>query len=91
MKKDKKKIIGEELSDERLKGMLNTPAEQGVDADYAVLMRAYRALRCDDFLRFMEFFKAAGKNADTKGPDGLTLKEEITRHPQSQGYLEAWG
>ncbi|MTI14804.1 PA4642 family protein [Sansalvadorimonas verongulae] len=88
MKKDKQKVIGEELSDKRIKDLLNLSPETGVNRDYFILMKGYRALRSHDFERFIGFFKEAGLDINAKGPDGLTLKEEMAEHAQATPYLE---
>ena len=89
MKKDKQKVIGEELSDERLKQLLTLDTEEGINRDYFILMRAYRALRSHDFARFLPFFQEAGLNLKAPGPDGIPLSEEMAAHQQSTEYLEA--
>ncbi|CAM3549395.1 PA4642 family protein [Parendozoicomonas haliclonae] len=89
MKKDKQKVIGEELSDERLQSLLELEAEKGVDPDYFILMRAYRALRSHDFERFLTFFIEKGLKIDNKGPEGKTLAEEIAEHQHGEEYLTA--
>ena len=88
MKKDKQKVIGEELTDERIKELLSLNPENGVNRDYFILMKAYRALRSHDFARFVEFFTEAGFDLEAKGPEGLTLKEEMAEHAQAKEYVE---
>ncbi|WP_281646813.1 PA4642 family protein [Parendozoicomonas sp. Alg238-R29] len=88
MKKDKQKVIGEELSDDRIRKLLNLEGEEGINRDYFILMRAYRALRSHDFARFITFFKEAGFDTNAKGPDGLSLQEEMKGHTQAERYLQ---
>ena len=52
-RKDKKKVIGEPMTDEQIKVFLDFSSEEGVDADFHVLEKAYRALRAEDFGRFI--------------------------------------
>ena len=60
-RKDKKKVIGEPMTDEQIKVFLDFSSEEGVDADFHVLEKAYRALRAEDFERFIgSFRKTAG-------------------------------
>ena len=88
MKKDKQKVIGEELTDERIMKLLSLESEEGINRDYFILMRAYRALRSHDFARFITFFKEAGFDVNAKGPDGLSLQEEMKNHAQAAPYLQ---
>ena len=89
MKKDKQKIIGEEISDDRLQELLLREPEKGLNKDYFILMRAYQALRADDFTRFIALYQKAGFDLSAKGPAGLSLEEEIFSHKQGKQYLMA--
>ena len=88
MKKDKQKVIGEELTDERIKELLSLNPEDGVNRDYFILMKAYRALRTHDFARFVVFFREAGLDLEATGPEGRTLKAEMAEHAQAKEYIE---
>ncbi|WP_163369445.1 PA4642 family protein [Endozoicomonas acroporae] len=88
MKKDKQKVIGEELSDERLKALLTLQPAVGSSRDYHILLRAYRYLRADDFARFIPFYLEAGLNLDARDSAGKTLAETITQHHHGQPYLK---
>ena len=61
-RKDKKKVIGEPMTDEQIKVFLDFTGEEGVNADFHVLEKAYRALRVEDFERFIAFFKEQGRD-----------------------------
>ncbi|USE38578.1 PA4642 family protein [Endozoicomonas sp. SCSIO W0465] len=89
MKKDKQKVIGEKLSDERLKALLTLQSAAGGSRDYHILLRAYRYLRADDFARFIPFFLEAGLDLNARNPDGKTLAETITQHHHGKPYLKA--
>ncbi|WP_257266575.1 PA4642 family protein [Endozoicomonas sp. ONNA2] len=89
MKKDKQKVIGEELSDERLKVLLTLQPTAGSSRDYHILLRAYRYLRAEDFARFIPFYLAAGLNLNARNSDGKTLAETITQHHHGEPYLKA--
>ncbi|MBO9493361.1 PA4642 family protein [Thalassotalea sp. G20_0] len=89
MKKDKQKVIGEELSDERLKALLTLQPAVGSSRDYHILLRAYRYLRADDFARFIPFYLEAGLNLDARDSEGKTLAETITQHHHGEPYLKA--
>ncbi|WP_419537047.1 PA4642 family protein [Endozoicomonas sp.] len=87
MKKDKQKVIGEELSDERLKNLLALQPADGGNRDHHILLRAYRYLRPDDFARFVPFFLDAGFHLDARDSNGKTLAEIIAHHHHGQPYL----
>lgn len=68
---DKPKVIGEEWSDERIRGFLDiVPYDPAINADYHVLLKAYRAMRAEDFERFIGFFVAAGRDPERGGRAG---------------------
>ncbi len=92
MKKDKQKIIGETLSDERLQALITaipTPTHAVKCRDHRILLRAYRHLRADDFARFLSFFVAAGLDLNGKDEAGNTLLSTINQHGHGAPYSEA--
>ncbi|MCK0538190.1 PA4642 family protein [Alcanivorax quisquiliarum] len=90
-RKDKKKVIGEPMTDDQIRIFLDTQPEAGVDTDFHVLLRAYRSLREEDFERFIGFFVANGGNLQARDPAGRTLADIISRHTQATAYLHALG
>lgn len=85
MRKDKKQVIGEEISDEAIKAyLIMEPADQSPAALHK-LRKAYRGLRIGDFERFLVFFREAGFD--------LTLADafiaEIQDQRQAEPYIEA--
>ncbi|EKF73980.1 hypothetical protein A11A3_10756 [Alcanivorax hongdengensis A-11-3] len=88
-RKDKQKVIGEPMTDEQIKVFLDFPAEDGVDADFHVLEKAYRALRAEDFARFVAFFQDQGRNIDACDPKGRTMLSIIEQHGRSENYARA--
>lgn len=88
-RKDKKKVIGEPMTDEQIKVFLDNDPEAGVDADFHSLMRAYRSLREEDFERFLGFFTAAGRRVDARDPAGHTLADLIADHARGADYLDS--
>lgn len=89
MRKDKKQVIGEEMTDEQIRRLLDTSPPAGVDADFHALLQAYRALRAHDFARFIDMFAAAGRNLQARDPQGRTLLDELARHANGADYAEA--
>lgn len=88
-RKDKKKVIGEAMTDEQIRAFLVFDAEHGVDRDFHRLEKAYRALRAEDFARFVIFFKEEGGNINAQNTSGQTVANVISQHPRSQDYLTA--
>ncbi len=87
MKKDKQKVIGEDLSDSRLKILLDLQPPKGRNRDHHILTRAYRSLRADDFARFMPFFVDAGFNVNALDNDGQTVLATISGHNHAPAYI----
>ncbi|KMQ72881.1 PA4642 family protein [Marinobacter subterrani] len=84
---DKPKVIGEEWSDERVRSFLDLqPWDASENADYHALLKAYQAMRAEDFERFIGFFVAAGRDLNATGGEGETILERISRHRRSVDY-----
>ena len=88
-RKDKKKVIGEPMTDGQVRAFLAVQPEADVDGDFHALLRAYRSLREEDFRRFVDFFQQQGRNLKATGPDGRTVADIMARHGRSEGYLAA--
>ncbi|MDF1820772.1 MAG: PA4642 family protein [Alcanivoracaceae bacterium] len=88
-RKDKKKVIGEPMTDEQVRVFLNGEPEAGVDADFHVLLRAYRSLRIEDFERFLAFFREQGRNLSATDPQGRSLDQVIATHGTGAAFIEA--
>ena len=80
--------FGEDWSDERVKSHLNHVPPEGHDADFHVLMTAYKHMRSIDFERFLVFFQAAGRNLDAVGPEGKTMLATVKLHPKSTDFVK---
>jgi len=87
-RKDKKKVIGEPMTDDQIRVFLDSMPESGVDADFHALQRAYRSLREEDFERFVRFFSEAGRNVGARDPQGHSLADIVATHAQSATYLD---
>ena len=61
----------------------------GENADFHVLLKAYRGMRATDFVRFLREFTGAGRNLDARDKQGRTLWEIIARHRHSTDFLAA--
>ena len=88
MKKDKKKIIGETLSDARIKELLTLQPPAGENRTFHILTRAYRTLREDDFSRFIQFYLDAGLELNPKDRSGHHFQDVIARHQHAEPYLK---
>ena len=75
--------FGEDWSDDRVRGYLDRLPPEGENADFHVLMTAYKHMRAHDFERFLGFFTAAGRNLDATDRDGRTLLSFVREHAQS--------
>ena len=87
-RKDKKTVVDEVWTPERIRGFLDLEPPAGIDRDFHRLRRAYQSMRPDDFEGFVELFRAAGGRFDARGPDGRTLREEIERHRHGAEFLQ---
>lgn len=87
---EKPKVIGEELSDERIRDLLNIqPYDASENADYFVLIRAYQSLRAGDFERFVGFFVAAGRDLNAVNRDGQTILDHVSEHARGGDYADS--
>ncbi|ALN20543.1 PA4642 family protein [Ectopseudomonas mendocina] len=88
MRKDKKQVIGEEISDDSIKLFLAVEPADATPPSLHKLVKAYRGLRVDDFERFVGFFKAEGYDlsaTDAQGNDFIAL---IQDQRNAEPYIE---
>ena len=88
-KKDKQKVLGEVFDDARLKQMLAELKTDGERSDFAILERAYRGMKAENFATFVSIFKQAGHDPHATDSDGRSLRDHIAKHRSSADYLEA--
>ena len=89
MRKDKKQVIGEEISDDSIKLFLAVEPADATPPSLHKLVKAYRGLRIDDFERFLTFFKQAGYDLDVKDAQGRDFVALIQDQRQAEPYVEA--
>jgi hypothetical protein len=77
----------EEWSDERIKLFLDVQPPEGMPADYAALLRAYRGMTAELFARFMRFFLEAGRDINAMLADGSTILDHVAQHRRSGDYV----
>lgn len=80
MRPDKQKVIDEVWDDARVEGFLQKLPMGDEPAQYSILLNAYRAMRPEDFERFMAMFVAAGHDPAARNRAGETLREHIAGH-----------
>lgn len=89
MRKDKKQVIGEEMSDDAIKLFLDFEPADGTPPSLHKLVKAYRGLRIDDFERFLGFFREAGLDLDARDAQGQDFIALIHDQRQAEPYIEA--
>jgi len=89
LKKDKKKVLGESFSDERIRTFLHMTSYAGMNRDYCILERAYRSMIADNFATFVRFFVEEGLDINATNLDGETFLQSISRHRHAEEYIEA--
>ncbi len=89
MRPDKKIITDEVWDDERVRSFLAPRSPQGGDApDFVLLVNAYRAMRVDDFARFIRFFVEGHHDLDAANEGGQRFVEFIATHRHGQPFAE---
>ena len=89
MRPDKKKVVDEVWDDARIDEFLDkAPLTPGEDADYSALLYAYRSMRVEDFARFVNRFKAAGRDVAAKSRAGETVAATIASHNGAAPFIE---
>ncbi len=92
--KDKEKVIGEDLDETKVARFLEMQPYGDSDADFHVLVKAYRGLPAEAFERFLVLFKQAGRDINAKDPKGRTLLQQVQeniRHPEYTDILKRHG
>lgn len=87
-RKDKKKVIDEVWTPERVRSFLFLEPPDGIDADFHRLRRAYQSMRAEDFEDFVAMFVEAGGNLSARGPEGRTVLEELRTHAHGEPFAE---
>lgn len=88
LKKDKKKVVGENFDDERIRSFLAFLPPEGTSADFHVLEKAYRGMIPENFATFVKFYVEAGRDLNATDPHGKTLLEQIQNHRYGEEYAE---
>jgi hypothetical protein len=89
MRPDKKIITDEVWDDARVRSFLTPQMPQGGDdADFTLLVNAYRGMRIDDFARFVGFFLEARHRLDAQNELGQTFVEFIASHRHGKPFVD---
>lgn len=88
LKKDKQKVIGEELSDEKLATMLETFISSGLN-EYDLIVRCYRHFRPHDFERVLDMMSAKQLEINPANALGQPFVEYLATHANGEPYVEA--
>ncbi|GLZ86633.1 hypothetical protein Pres01_26840 [Metapseudomonas resinovorans] len=88
MRKDKKQVIGEEISEDSIKLFLAVEPADSTPPSLHKLIKAYRGLRIDDFERFVGFFVEAGYDLNAKDEKGNDFIALIQDQRQAEPYIE---
>ena len=88
MRKDKKQVIGEAISDEAIRLYLAVEPADATPPALHKLIKAYRGLRVDDFERFLGFFRVAGYSLEARDASGKDFIALIEDQRQAEPYIE---
>ncbi|WP_447589769.1 PA4642 family protein [Aquipseudomonas campi] len=89
MRKDKKQVIGEEISEDAIKLFLAVEPADATSPSLHKLVKAYRGLRIDDFEQFLGFFKEAGYDLNATDAEGRDFVALIQDQRLAEPYIEA--
>lgn len=85
-KKDKEKVLDEVWTVDRIKSFLDVLPEEGVNADFHRLLKAYQQMRAEDFEQFVQFFVEGKHDVNAKNPKGQTVLAMVSTHGHGAPY-----
>ena len=88
MKKDKIKIIDEQLNDDGIRRFLEQRPSDDTSEDFHILLKAYRGLNEENFSRFLSFFKEEGRSIFAQDKVGNSLYDIVVKHKKSAAYAK---
>ena len=83
-----REVHDEWWSDERVRSFLHMQPLAGESADYHVLLKAYRGMVPEAFVRFVVFFKEDGRDINAPGPAGKTILKLLQEHRSAGEYVQ---
>lgn len=88
LKKDKQKVIGEEINDDKVREFLSAVPYDAENADFHILTKAYRGLPPHGFEKFIQVFVEEGGDLNGTDSRGHTFLEAIKRFKRHPDYVE---
>lgn len=88
MRKDKQKVVGEDIGDDQIRLFLEVEPADATPPSLHKLIKAYRGLRLGDFERFVRFFVEAGYDLDSRDAQGRDFVALIQDQRQAEPYIE---
>lgn len=89
MAKDKEKVIDEVWTEARIREFIDVIPAENVEADFHRLMKAYQAMRAEDFEDFLDMFIADGHQLNARDPSGRTALSYVREHRNSAEFAKA--
>lgn len=88
MRKDKQKVVGEDIGDDQIRLFLEVEPADATPPSLHKLIKAYRGLRLGDFERFVRFFVEVGYDLDSRDAQGRDFVALIQDQRQAEPYIE---
>lgn len=88
LKKDKQKVLGEEISVEKAKEFLSYKPYGNSAEDFHILVKAYRGLSPEGFKLFIDLFKQDGRDVNACDDQGVSFLETIRKNEKFPEYVE---
>lgn len=86
MAKDKEVVVDEVWTEARVRQFLDIQPAEAVEADFHMLMTAYRQMRVEDFGKFLTMFLEQNRNINARDPKGRTVLSYVREHHHSGEY-----
>ena len=88
MRKDKAKVIDEVWTDDRVRSFLEVRSYDEVEADFHMLLKAYRSMRDSDFEKFVGYYLEQGHDINARNPAGQSVLDIVREHRRSEAYAD---
>ena len=88
MAKDKEVVVDEVWTEARVREFLDVKPVEDVEAEVHMLLKAYQAMRADDFAKFVAMFLEQGRQINARDPQGRTVLSYVREHRKSGDYVQ---
>jgi len=88
LKKDKIKVIDEEMNDEKIRRLFFYKPYGDESADFHVLTKAYRGLPIEYFTRFLEMFLDDKRDINAKNSQGQSFLSSIENNLKFPEFVD---